>query len=129
MRGLGGVDSVGGGSAGRCRELGLQRVQRRVDQSGPRGRDRLCGPKRSDQCHRPGLTRTGITAGVQQDPALLAAIERRIPLGRFAEPREQAEAICFLASPAAGYITGTILVVDGGLDANLGLLPLPGQSF
>ncbi|WP_328661631.1 SDR family NAD(P)-dependent oxidoreductase [Nocardia salmonicida] len=77
----------------------------------------------------PGLTRTGITAGVQQDPALLAAIERRIPLGRFAEPREQAEAIWFLASPAAGYITGTTLVVDGGLDANLGILPLPGQSF
>ncbi|MGW6696957.1 SDR family NAD(P)-dependent oxidoreductase [Nocardia sp. NPDC055049] len=75
----------------------------------------------------PGLTRTGITAGVHQDLALLAAIERRIPLGRFAEPREQAEAIWFLASPAAGYITGTTLVVDGGLDANLGIVPLPGQ--
>lgn len=77
----------------------------------------------------PGLTRTAITANVHQDPALLAAIERRIPLGRFAEPREQAEAIWFLASPAAGYITGTTLVVDGGLDANLGILPLPGQSL
>ncbi|MRH91238.1 SDR family oxidoreductase [Nocardia sp. SYP-A9097] len=77
----------------------------------------------------PGLTRTGITANVHQDPGLLAAIERRIPLGRFAEPREQAEAIWFLASPAAGYITGTTLVVDGGLDANLGILPLPGQSL
>lgn len=77
----------------------------------------------------PGLTRTGITANVHRDPALLAVIERRIPLGRFAEPREQAEAIWFLASPAAGYITGTTLVVDGGLDANLGILPLPGQPF
>lgn len=77
----------------------------------------------------PGLTRTGITANVHQDPTLLAAIERRIPLGRFAEPREQAESIWFLASPAAGYITGTTLVVDGGLDANLGILPLPGQSL
>ncbi|TCJ96976.1 SDR family NAD(P)-dependent oxidoreductase [Nocardia alba] len=77
----------------------------------------------------PGLTRTAITAGVHQDPALLADIERRIPLGRFAEPREQAEAIWFLASPAAGYITGTTLVVDGGLDANLGILPLPGRTF
>ncbi|MEV6071526.1 SDR family oxidoreductase [Nocardia sp. NPDC052001] len=77
----------------------------------------------------PGLTRTGITANVHRDPGLLAAIERRIPLGRFAEPVEQAEAIWFLASPAAGYITGTTLVVDGGLDANLGILPLPGQGF
>ncbi|MEV0355473.1 SDR family oxidoreductase [Nocardia sp. NPDC050697] len=77
----------------------------------------------------PGLTRTGITANVHRDPELLAVIERRIPLGRFAEPREQAESIWFLASPAAGYITGTTLVVDGGLDANLGILPLPGQPF
>ncbi|WP_424533255.1 SDR family NAD(P)-dependent oxidoreductase [Sphaerisporangium viridialbum] len=73
----------------------------------------------------PGLTRTRINAGVHQNPALLALIERNIPLQRFAEPREQAEAIWFLASPAASYITGTSLVVDGGLDANLGLLPLP----
>ncbi|MFF2554826.1 SDR family NAD(P)-dependent oxidoreductase [Nocardia sp. NPDC058058] len=77
----------------------------------------------------PGLTRTGITANVHENPDLLPAIERRIPLGRFAEPREQAEAIWFLSSPAASYITGTTLVVDGGLDANLGILPLPGQTF
>lgn len=77
----------------------------------------------------PGLTRTGITANVTSDPAVLSAIERRIPLGRFAQPVEQAEAIWFLSSPAASYITGTTLVVDGGLDANLGILPLPGQSL
>ncbi|MEV6218329.1 SDR family oxidoreductase [Nocardia sp. NPDC051833] len=76
----------------------------------------------------PGLTRTGITAGVHQDHAVLSALERRIPLGRLAEPREQAEAIWFLASPAASYITGTTLVVDGGLDADLGILPLPGLA-
>ncbi|MEV0247231.1 SDR family oxidoreductase [Nocardia sp. NPDC050712] len=73
----------------------------------------------------PGLTRTGITAAVRRDAGLLAELERRVPLGRIAEPREQAEAIWFLASPAAGYITGTTLVVDGGLDADLGILPLP----
>ncbi|MFF2088023.1 SDR family NAD(P)-dependent oxidoreductase [Nocardia sp. NPDC058176] len=73
----------------------------------------------------PGLTRTAITANVHRDPEFLAALERRIPLGRFAEPREQAEAIWFLTSPAAGYITGTTLVVDGGIDADLGILPLP----
>ncbi|MFT5222539.1 MAG: NAD(P)-dependent dehydrogenase (short-subunit alcohol dehydrogenase family) [Glaciecola sp.] len=37
------------------------------------------------------------------------------PVGRVAQPAEVAEAICFLASPAASFITGTILRVDGGL--------------
>ncbi|GLW07244.1 short-chain dehydrogenase [Microtetraspora sp. NBRC 13810] len=66
----------------------------------------------------PGLTRTRLTAG-RADPRLA----ERVPLGRFAEPREQAEAIGFLLSPAASYVTGTTLVVDGGLDASLGILP------
>ncbi|GAA5059498.1 NAD(P)-dependent dehydrogenase (short-subunit alcohol dehydrogenase family) [Thermocatellispora tengchongensis] len=73
----------------------------------------------------PGLTRTRINAGVHGDPGLRELVTRNIPLRRFAEPAEQAEAAWFLASPAASYITGTTLVVDGGLDANLGLLPLP----
>lgn len=73
----------------------------------------------------PGLTRTDITAGTLTDPRVEDLLTARIPLRRIAEPREQAEAIWFLASPAASYITGTTLVVDGGLDANLGLLPLP----
>lgn len=44
-----------------------------------------------------------------------AEIAGTIPLGRFAAPSEIAAAVCFLASKEAGYITGTVLPVDGGI--------------
>ncbi|HUI24964.1 MAG TPA: SDR family oxidoreductase, partial [Candidatus Kryptonia bacterium] len=40
---------------------------------------------------------------------------QQIALGRFGEPGEVAHAVRFLASPAAGYVTGSTLIVDGGL--------------
>lgn len=46
-----------------------------------------------------------------------AGIIKDTPMGRLAEPREVAEAILFLASDAASFITGTELIVDGGLTA------------
>jgi NAD(P)-dependent dehydrogenase (short-subunit alcohol dehydrogenase family) len=39
----------------------------------------------------------------------------RVPAGRIGEPEELAAALIFLASPAGGYVTGTTLIVDGGL--------------
>ena len=44
-----------------------------------------------------------------------ADTEASIPLGRFADPAEMAAAVAFLASVEAGYITGVVLPVDGGI--------------
>ena len=61
----------------------------------------------------PGSIDTAILAG--DTPAVRAERARSIPLGRVGAPEEVAEAIAFLASPAASYITGTTLHVNGGL--------------
>jgi 3-oxoacyl-[acyl-carrier protein] reductase len=71
----------------------------------------------------PGFTRTPRIASLfkaraEKERRSVADIEKEsiasIPLGRFAEPEETAAAIAFLASPAAGYINGINLPVDGG---------------
>jgi meso-butanediol dehydrogenase/(S,S)-butanediol dehydrogenase/diacetyl reductase len=73
----------------------------------------------------PGGTVTGLTADQVEHPQAGPAIVRRIPQQRWAEPREQAEVIWFLTSPAASYITGATIPVDGGLSANGGILLPP----
>ena len=56
----------------------------------------------------PGVSRTGMTSAVSDE--LLCAV----PLGRIAEPEEIAAAAVWLCSPEASYITGSVLVADGG---------------
>ncbi len=51
------------------------------------------------------------------NPATHAAMIKRVPVGRFASPEEIAGMACYLACPAASYVTGQILVLDGGLTA------------
>jgi 3-oxoacyl-[acyl-carrier protein] reductase len=61
----------------------------------------------------PGFITTDMTEGLPE--ALKTGVVGQIPLGRFGEPADIANAVAFLASAEAGYITGQVLTVDGGL--------------
>jgi NAD(P)-dependent dehydrogenase (short-subunit alcohol dehydrogenase family) len=63
----------------------------------------------------PGVVRTRISEWVIDDPVLGAEYLKKIPLGRFGEPADVADAVAFLASSDSGYITGQTLILDGGL--------------
>ena len=62
----------------------------------------------------PGWIRTPLAAGLLNDAQASATVMARTPLGRWGEPIDVARAIAFLCSPAAAYITGVTLPVDGG---------------
>jgi NAD(P)-dependent dehydrogenase (short-subunit alcohol dehydrogenase family) len=62
----------------------------------------------------PGLIRTRLTASSFANPSIITDYFKHIALGRGGEPEEVAQAVMFLASDLASYITGTTLVVDGG---------------
>lgn len=62
----------------------------------------------------PGYVATTNTAPLRADSERETAIRERIPLGRWATPADIAGAVVFLAGPAARYITGEVLTVDGG---------------
>ncbi|MFI5776131.1 SDR family oxidoreductase [Nocardia sp. NPDC051570] len=62
----------------------------------------------------PGYIVTDNTAALRADPARDRAITERIPAGRWGSPADIAGAVVFLCSPAAAYLHGHVLVVDGG---------------
>jgi 3-oxoacyl-[acyl-carrier protein] reductase len=62
----------------------------------------------------PGIFDTEMTAGLHADPSALSALRARIPLGRTGDAEEFGALAAFLAADA-GYVTGTLLPIDGGL--------------
>ncbi len=65
----------------------------------------------------PGWVRTPFTEAIYADEAQRSWRAERVPLGRWGEPQEIANGICFLASDDASYITGAELLIDGGVTA------------
>ena len=61
----------------------------------------------------PGFIATDMTAALGED--ILQQVRKEIPLGRLGDPQDVADAVLFLASDAASFITGHVLTVDGGL--------------
>jgi 3-oxoacyl-[acyl-carrier protein] reductase len=62
----------------------------------------------------PGLTRSNMTARLQETPERARKDFERMPISRWAVPEDVAPAVLFLASPAARFITGQTLPIDGG---------------
>ena len=67
----------------------------------------------------PGFFRTEMNTALTTNAEFTAWVEKRTPAGRWAEPQELAGAAVFLASPAARFVTGQILYVDGGFTAGM----------
>lgn len=62
----------------------------------------------------PGYIATNNTTALREDPKRSVEILGRIPAGRWGDPSDIAGAVSFLCAPAAGYVTGVVLNVDGG---------------
>lgn len=67
----------------------------------------------------PGFIRTELTEALQNDQDFSSKIQAATPAGRWGEPEDIANTAVFLASPAAAYVNGHLLVVDGGLTPTL----------
>ena len=70
-------------------------------------------------CVNPGFVETPMTTVLKENTEFDEWVRMRCPLKRWANPEDMAGAVVFLASPAASYITGQTIVVDGGLTANM----------
>jgi hypothetical protein len=102
---------------------GFQRTQRlfceqaRGDRSGAKRGSRLCRSGHPHQRGLPGNVNTLMAAFVTKnyDPEIVSRMVAQGPIGRFGQPEEIAAAMVWLCSPAASFMLGHAMTVDGGL--------------
>lgn len=69
-------------------------------------------------CISPGIVRSGMIKPFLDDPGARSTLENSLPISRIGEPEDVANAVLFMASDEASWITGTVLEVDGGKSAS-----------
>lgn len=107
------VSSIGGfrGSV----DIGAYCISRAADMQMARNlAHEMGGDNVRVNCIAPGLVRTDMSRALWENPETAKAVTATTPLHRIGEPREIAGAAVYLASPASTYMTGQVLVVDGG---------------
>lgn len=62
----------------------------------------------------PGFFQTAMTGAVYRDPRAASAFTETVPMRETGRPEDLGGVVSFLASPAADYLTGTVIPVDGG---------------
>ena len=108
------VSSIGGlrGSL----NLGIYAISKAADFQLARNLAVEWGPRNIRvNCIAPGLVRTDFARALWENPEALAKTEAATPLRRIGEPEDIAGAAVYLASPASRWVTGQVIVIDGGV--------------
>jgi NAD(P)-dependent dehydrogenase (short-subunit alcohol dehydrogenase family) len=108
------VSSIGGlrGSA----QLGAYGISKAADMQLTRSLAVEWGPRNVRiNCVAPGLVKTDFARALWEDPDRLKRTVSTAPLRRIGEPNEIGGIVAFLASPVASFMTGSVIVADGGV--------------